>query len=76
MDVEFVFYIMRRAFYLTYKAVVYFLFSDNWLFVRKMKGGKWYLMRTTLPMADIWSQIRFTNCQAKCIKVEMYGKHI
>ena len=39
---------------------------------RKYIGGKWYRMRTALPMADIWTQIPFESCQARLMEIEDY----
>ena len=47
------------------------LYQTKW--GRKWHGGKFYYMQTNLPMAAFWDDVKFTNCQAKCLKEEEYG---
>ena len=40
---------------------------------RKWIGGKFYKIRTALPMADIWTDEIFYSCQAFVVKTEEYS---
>lgn len=48
----------------------------NYKWARKYIGGKWYLHRTALPMADVWFRYVITSCQAKVIKKEDYETQV
>ena len=37
-----------------------------------MIGGKFYYMQTALPMYPYWSRVKFTSCQAVCLKEEYH----
>lgn len=48
----------------------FWLYQKQW--ARKWHGGSFYYMQTALPMAAFWDDIKFTSCQAKCLKEEHY----
>lgn len=39
---------------------------------RNYIGGKFYLMQTGLSMAPFWSECKFTCCQGKALRTEIY----
>lgn len=45
----------------------------DFAWARKFTGGEWFLMRTALPMGDIWCRQKFKSCQAVCIGAEIYN---
>ena len=48
----------------------YELFQTKW--GRKWYGGSFYYMQTALPMSPFWDDVKFTSCQAICLKEEHY----
>ena len=65
---------MRRAIHiwlLNYVESQYWLIKHQW--AREFTGGEWYLMQTALSMPPIWSRTKFTNCQAKCIGIDVFN---
>jgi hypothetical protein len=65
---------MKKAIYkwlLQYVENHYWCYSKEW--GRRFTGGEWYLMRTALPMGDIWSREKFTSCQANCIGIDSFN---
>jgi len=56
-------------------SILYLLFPHKLMqfkWGRKMIGGKFYYMQTALPMYPYWSRVKFTSCQAVCLKEEYH----
>lgn len=56
------------------KLLVFGLFGHHRMFqykwARKLHKGKFYYMETGLSMFPFWDDVKFTNCQARCLKEE------